>query len=124
VSRTFVAEVDPGKEEGEKMDVSLPPELERFVNEQVDHGQFATEEEVVCEALRLLQRNEQLDRLKLEELRQLVSVGLEQAERGEVALLDMAAIRAEGRRRMMQQGDGDFDRASSAADGPSGTRPA
>ncbi|HEX8200289.1 MAG TPA: hypothetical protein VF590_07365 [Isosphaeraceae bacterium] len=48
------------------MDVSLPPELERFVQEQVSHGPFATEEVVVCEALRLLQRNEQLDRLKLE----------------------------------------------------------
>src|SRR5215210_4920267 len=102
------------------MDVSLPPELERFVQEQVSHGHFATEEEVVCEALRLLQRNEQLDRLKLEELRQLVAVGLEQAERGEVAPLDMAAIRAEGRRRLAQQGDGDLEHASGAADGPSG----
>lgn len=106
------------------MDVSLPPELERFVREQVDHGHFSTEEEVVCEGLRLLQRNEHLDRLKLEELRRLVAIGLEQAERGEVAPLDMAAIRAEGRRRRAQQEDGDLAHASSAADDPGGARPA
>lgn len=102
------------------MDVTLPPELERFVQNQVDQGNFPTEEEVVCEALRLLQRNEAFDRLKLEELRQFVAVGLEQAERGEVAPLDMAAIRAEGRRRLAQQERGELAHAPRTSDGPGG----
>lgn len=100
------------------MDVTLPPELDHFIRQQVEHGQFATEDEVICEALRLLQRNEGLDRLKLEEMRRLVSVGLEQADRGESAPLDMAEIRAEGRRRLGGRGVGDRTHAPGAADGP------
>jgi antitoxin ParD1/3/4 len=109
--------------EGWTMDVSLPPELEHFIREQVDGGSYTTADEVVCEALRLLQRNEELDRLKLEELRRLVAVGLEQAERGEVAPLDMAAIRAEGRRRLAQTTNGDLAHAPGASDGPGAPGP-
>jgi antitoxin ParD1/3/4 len=40
---------------------------------------------VVREALRLLEERDQLRELKLEELRKFVAVGIEQADRGEVA---------------------------------------
>ena len=105
------------------MEVTLPPELDHFVREQVEHGQFPTEDEVICEALRLLQRNEGLDRLKLQELRRLVAVGLEQADRGELAPLDMEEIRAEGRRRLARREDGDRANAPSVADGPGSPGP-
>jgi antitoxin ParD1/3/4 len=49
---------------------------------------------VVREALRLLEERDQLRELKLEELRKFVAVGIEQADRGEVAPLDMDATLA------------------------------
>jgi antitoxin ParD1/3/4 len=106
------------------MDVRLPTELEHFIREQVDGGAYTTADEVVCEALRLLQRNEELDRLKLEELRRLVAVGIEQADRGEVAPLDMASIRTEGRRRLAQKSNGNLAHAPGASDGPGASGPA
>lgn len=84
------------------MDVSISPDLEQFVRQQVDAGNFSTTEEVIAEALHLLRRTTQLDQMKLEELRALVAVGLEQANHGKVAPLDGAAIRAEGRSRLAQ----------------------
>ena len=94
------------------MEVILPPDLKQFLSDQVGAGHFSTTDEVICEALRLLQRQEDLDRLKHEELRRLVAVGLAQAERGEVAPLDMATIRAEARRRLAERKNGDNSDAS------------
>jgi antitoxin ParD1/3/4 len=106
------------------MDVTLSNECEAFVREQLARGRYSTHDEVVCEALRLLRRHEELDRLKLEELRQLVAVGLEQAESGDVAPLDMEAIRAEGRRRLMERNNAQPAIAPSPADGASAAGPA
>ncbi len=61
------------------MDVSLSSELEQFVREQIDRGNHASVDEVVQEGLRLL-RNRERTR---ERLRQEITVGLEQLERGE-----------------------------------------
>jgi antitoxin ParD1/3/4 len=40
------------------MNVSLPPELERFVSATVESGRYNSPAEVVCEALRLLEEHE------------------------------------------------------------------
>ncbi len=82
------------------MNFALPPEWERFVRDQVGLGHFASESEVVCEALRLLDTEEKRDEAKLNALRRLVGEAVDQVERGEVLPLDMEEIRAEGRRRM------------------------
>ena len=44
------------------MNVSLTPELERFVNDKVDTGMYQTASEVVREGLRLLKQRDE-DRL-------------------------------------------------------------
>ena len=66
------------------LNVSLTPELEKFVQNRVKSGRYQTASEVVREALRLLEfaerdREEALQALKLKLRR-----GMEQAERGEV----------------------------------------
>lgn len=84
------------------MNVSITPELEAFVKQQVESGMYQTSSEVVREALRLLKTHEQLRQIRLEELRKEIAIGIEQAERGEVAVLDDAElerIKTEGRRR-------------------------
>jgi putative addiction module CopG family antidote len=42
----------------EFMNVSLPAPLEEFIQRKVADGQFRTADEVVCEAIRLLQDHE------------------------------------------------------------------
>ncbi len=64
------------------MDVSLTPELARFVEERVAAGEFQTADDVVQEALRLLQ--EQLGAPeRLEALRAVIDEGIASLERGE-----------------------------------------
>jgi antitoxin ParD1/3/4 len=69
------------------MNVTLTPELEDFVTRQVESGLFPSPSEVIHEGLRLLR--EHCDQ-KLSELRQQIAVGIDQADRGEVAPLRAA----------------------------------
>ena len=107
----------------ETVDVSISPDLERFVREQVDTGTYSTADEVIAEALRLLQRAVQLDQAKLVERRGLVAVGLEQAEHGDLTPFNAASIRAEGRRRLARRKDEGLAHAPRTADdaGPRGS---
>ena len=82
------------------MNVSLTPELEQLVNDKVKSGLYNSASEVVREALRLMKEQDALKAYRLEELRREIAVGLQQADRGEVARLDMVAIQAEGRKRL------------------------
>jgi antitoxin ParD1/3/4 len=75
------------------MNVSLTPELERFVQSRVASGLYQTASEVVREGLRLLEEREQARETSLEELRAKIRRGIEQADRGE--LLDGDAVFAE-----------------------------
>jgi antitoxin ParD1/3/4 len=66
------------------LNVSLTPELERFVEARVASGRYLTASEVVREGLRLLEEREVSRQTALDEVRRKISVGLEQAERGEL----------------------------------------
>jgi antitoxin ParD1/3/4 len=72
------------------MNVSLTPELEQLVHKKVESGLYVSASEVVREALRLLEERDQLNAMKLEELRKEIQVGIDQADRGE--LLDGAEV--------------------------------
>lgn len=52
------------------------------------------------ELLHWLAGSEEMRRRELEELRRAIAVGVEQADRGELAPLDIEEIKTEGRRRM------------------------
>ena len=82
------------------MNVSLGESFDRFVAELVESGEYQSQSEVIREGLRLLKEREELRAIKIEEIRRQVAVGLEQARCGDVAPLDMEAIKAEGRRRL------------------------
>ncbi|HAX79272.1 MAG TPA: type II toxin-antitoxin system ParD family antitoxin [Cyanobacteria bacterium UBA11372] len=66
------------------MNVSLTPELEQYVQEKVKSGKYLSASEVMREALRLLQEQDQIRQLRLEKLRSEIAIGIEQADRGEV----------------------------------------
>lgn len=65
------------------MNVSLTPELEKFVSQKVESGMYYSASEVIREGLRLLQEKEMLKQLKIESLQKAISVGIEQADNGQ-----------------------------------------
>ena len=82
------------------MNVSLTPELEEMVSRKVESGLYTSASEVIREGLRLLKEQDELKRMRQEELRREVLKGYEQAQRGESRPLDTKAIKAEGRKRL------------------------
>lgn len=85
------------------MDVTLTPELERLIHDKVATGLYASQDEVIREALRLLKDRDELRLLAVEDLRREVRKGLDQLDRGESVLLDPERIKAEGRRRLAER---------------------
>lgn len=70
---------------GTQLTVTLPSDLEAFIEERVTSGRFATAGEVVREGLRLLEEREQERDAILAELRQEIEVGVEQAKAGQLS---------------------------------------
>jgi len=81
------------------MNISLTPELESLVQEKVKSGMYHTASEVVREALRLMQEQDQFRQIKLENLRKEIAVALEQVERGKVYPWDPEKMKKEARAR-------------------------
>ncbi len=79
------------------MNVSLTQELEAMVQRKVRSGLYVSASEVIREALRLLQEREHLQKLRLEELRREIAVGIVQADHGDVETLEMKSIKAKAR---------------------------
>jgi antitoxin ParD1/3/4 len=65
------------------MNVSLTPELERLVEEQVASGRYKSSSEVVRDALRLLSKRNDLHSARLEALRRDLDIGIAELDRGE-----------------------------------------
>jgi len=66
------------------MHISLTPQLESRIKEKVNSGLYNNSSEVVREALRFMEENENIiQQMKLNHLRQAVATGADQAERGE-----------------------------------------
>lgn len=82
------------------MNVSLTPELEEMVSQKVESGLYNSASEVIREGLRLLKEQDELKRIRQEELRREVLKGYEQAQRGDSRPLDVEAVKAEGRKRL------------------------
>ncbi|GBO53438.1 hypothetical protein APA_1345 [Pseudanabaena sp. lw0831] len=72
------------------MPITLPPELEQFIQSQVARGKYASVDEVFLAGIKLLEQRERLYQGRFEELRREIMVGVEEAERGE--LLDAEAV--------------------------------
>ncbi|MBC8116210.1 MAG: type II toxin-antitoxin system ParD family antitoxin [Candidatus Saccharimonas sp.] len=59
------------------MSIVLPPELERFVATELSNGRYQSEDDLVCDAVRLLRER------RLHGLRSEIQQGLDQLSRGE-----------------------------------------
>ena len=82
------------------MNVSLTPNLEKWVQEKVSTGMYSSSSEVVREALRVLAQYEKSQQEKLDSLRTEVLLGVSQVDMGNVVAFDeieLNAIKSEAR---------------------------
>ena len=66
------------------LNISITPELDRFIAAKVAAGRYLSASEVVREALRLLEEQETFRELRLSELKTQVQLGVDQIRRGEI----------------------------------------
>ncbi|MEH1930169.1 type II toxin-antitoxin system ParD family antitoxin [Nostoc sp.] len=66
------------------MNVSLTPELEQFIQSQVEIGKYSSSEEVILAAIKLLEVKENIYKGRFEELQRSIMIAVEASERGEV----------------------------------------
>lgn len=66
------------------MNISLSDHLATFVEREVASGEYASQSEVVRDALRLLHREKAVEQERLEMLRRAVTVGIEDWRHGRV----------------------------------------
>ncbi len=79
------------------ININLTPQLEAMVRDKVAGGLYGSASEVVREALRLMQEQDQLRAMKLAQLRSDIRAGVESGTGGE---LDVAATKRRGRERL------------------------
>ena len=82
------------------MNVTLKPDLERFITEKTRTGQFADASDVVNEALELLREQEQFTPAQEAYLRREVKRGLDQLDQGQFSTLTTDQIIAQERTRL------------------------
>jgi antitoxin ParD1/3/4 len=88
------------------MNVSLTPELEKMIGDKVSSGRYHSASEVVREALRLLEQQDELYRVRLEQLRKELDLGIDQLDRGErvpFSATTVERIKSRGRKRLASQ---------------------
>ena len=82
------------------MSVSIPSELQPFIQQELANGQSKSEEELVAKALILYQEMKTWHN----ELRSRAHRSLEQADRGEAGELDIEEVIARGYERVKSRG--------------------
>lgn len=75
------------------MNVSLTPELDKFVSSKVESGRYSSASEVVREALRLLEEHDRARGAQLAAFNQELGARLASLDRGEYAEPQMARQR-------------------------------
>ena len=79
------------------LNINLTPQLEKLVRQKVDSGRYNSASEVVREALRLMEKQNELHALQLERLRSDIRQGLES---GPAHPWSAAEMKRQGRKRL------------------------
>ncbi|MBE9036010.1 type II toxin-antitoxin system ParD family antitoxin [aff. Roholtiella sp. LEGE 12411] len=90
------------------MNVHLGETFDKFVAELIASGLYQSQSEIIREGLRLLKEREDIRKLRLEELRREVQLGIDQISQGEFTTYASSnqladEIKATGRRRQKNQ---------------------
>ncbi|MBF2065086.1 MAG: type II toxin-antitoxin system ParD family antitoxin [Calothrix sp. C42_A2020_038] len=79
------------------MNISLTPELERYIQNKVESGLYHSASEVIKEALKALQEQDMLQEVKLQALRAEIQKGIDS---GESTPLDTEDVIHRGKQRL------------------------
>ena len=69
------------------MEITIPKSLEALVRRKVEDGHYSTEDEVVADALRLMQARDEVAEIKRARLKDAIDRGYEDAANGKVIRL-------------------------------------
>lgn len=83
------------------MNINLTPQLEQLVRQKVSSGRYTSASEVVREALRLMEEQDQLRSLKLDQLRRDIREGVES---GPATSWNVEEMKREGRKQLAARG--------------------
>lgn len=83
------------------MNVSLTPELEQFIQSQLESGKFTSVDEVIAAGIKLLEQRERIYKGRFEELKREIMIGIEAADRGE--LIDGETVFRELREKLQRR---------------------
>jgi antitoxin ParD1/3/4 len=84
------------------MNINLTPQLEDLVRRKVESGLYNSASEVVREALRLMEEQDQIKAAKLDQLRRDIRLGLDS---GPGSVWDPEAVKRSGRARRERKDD-------------------
>ena len=70
------------------MDITIPKSLEALVRQKVDEGRYSTEDEVVADALRLMEARDEAVRISRSRLQDAIERGYKDVAEGKVISLD------------------------------------
>ena len=70
------------------MNVTIPKSLEELVRQKVEEGRYSTEDEVVADALRLMQARDEVAQIKRARLQDAIDRGYEDVTAGKVIGLE------------------------------------
>ncbi len=73
-------------------DYRFPPDLQPYVDEMLASGRYEHVSELILEAVYLHRDQEWLRQHKYEELKKAIQIGIDQADRGQVAELDIQGL--------------------------------
>jgi antitoxin ParD1/3/4 len=83
------------------MNVSLDPQVQKFIEQKVRNGQYASPEEAVNQMLDHVRAQEELTPEDLDDLRAEIDIGIAEADRGEFAEFTAEDVIAERRAHRM-----------------------
>ncbi len=83
------------------MNVSLTPELEQFIQSQVESGKYNSAGEVILAGIRLLEERDRIYKGRFEELQQEIGHGIEASQQGQV--VDGEMVFRELRQKLQQR---------------------
>ena len=75
-------------EESRIMDITVPKSLEALVRRKVEEGHYSTEDEVVADALRLMQARDEVAQIKRARLQDTIDRGYQDVAAGRVVRLE------------------------------------
>jgi antitoxin ParD1/3/4 len=88
----------------EKISITLTPEMNRLIKKRVDAGEFASSSELIREALRLWQRQDEEHRQRLAEIRARIKAAMDDPRPGIPAKDVFDRLRAHHESKRKQRG--------------------